>query len=52
VLIRLDSGGDPNPGSNTGKIIYNINGSDRHIMAATGLGINTTRLEKAPGYLL
>jgi hypothetical protein len=24
VLIRLDSGGDPNPGSNSGKIIYNI----------------------------
>ncbi len=41
VLIRLDSGGDPYPGSNSGKIIYNINGSDRHIMTSTGLGINT-----------
>ena len=26
VLIRLDSGGDPTPGTNSGKIIYNING--------------------------
>ena len=42
VLIRLDSGGNPTPGTNTGTIIYNINGSDRHIMTATGLGINTT----------
>ncbi len=42
VIIRLDSGGDPNPGSNSGKIKYNRNGSDRHIMTATGLGINTT----------
>ncbi len=29
-------------GSNSGKITYNINGSDSHIMTATGLGINTT----------
>jgi hypothetical protein len=42
VLIRLDSGGDPSPGSNSRKIMYNINGSDRHIMTSTGLGINTT----------
>jgi hypothetical protein len=42
VLIRLDSGGDPTPGTNSGKITYNINGLDRHIMTATGLCINTT----------
>jgi hypothetical protein len=36
VIIRLDSGGDPFPGSNSGKITYNINGSDKHIMNATG----------------
>ena len=38
VLIRLDSGGDPTPGANSGKIIYNING----LMTSTGLGINIT----------
>ncbi len=44
VLIRLDSGGNPIPGpnSNSGKIIYNINGSDKHIMTSSGLGINIT----------
>jgi hypothetical protein len=42
VLIRLDSGGDPTPGANSGKIIYNINGSDKHIMTSSGLGINIT----------
>jgi hypothetical protein len=42
VLIRHDSGGDPSFGSSSGKIIYNINGSDRHIMTSAGLGINTT----------
>ena len=42
VLIRIDSGGDPTPGTNSGKITYNINGSDKHIMTATGLGINIT----------
>jgi len=42
VLIRLDSGGDPTPSTNSGKITYNINGLDRHIMTATGLSINTT----------
>jgi hypothetical protein len=26
VIIRLDSGGDPYPGSNSGKIRFNING--------------------------
>ncbi len=46
------SGGDPFPGSNSGKITYNINGSDRHIMTSTGLGINTTSPEQVPGYLL
>ncbi len=42
VLIRLDSGGNPIPGpnSNSGKIIYNLNGSDKHIMTSSGLGIN------------
>ncbi len=30
------------PASNSGKITYNINGSDRHEMTSTGLGINTT----------
>jgi hypothetical protein len=40
VLIRLDSRGDPSPGTNSGKIIYSINGLDKHIMTATGLGIN------------
>ncbi len=29
-------------GSNSGKITYNLNGSDRHMMTSTGLGINTT----------
>ncbi len=42
VLIRLDSGGDPSFGVNSGTIIYNINGLDKHIMNAAGLGINTT----------
>ncbi len=42
VIIRLDSGGDPYVGSNSGKIAYNINGSDRHIMTSTGLALNTT----------
>ncbi len=27
VLIRLGSGGNPDPGSNSGNILYNINGS-------------------------
>ena len=35
VLIRLDSGGDPTPGENSGKMIYNINGLDKHIMTST-----------------
>jgi hypothetical protein len=42
VIIRLDSSGDHHPGSNSGKITYNINGSDRHKMTSTGLAINTT----------
>ncbi len=44
VLIRLDSGDNPIPGpnSNSGKIIYNINGSDKHIVTSSGLGINIT----------
>jgi hypothetical protein len=42
VNIRIDSGSDPTPGTNSGKITYNINGSDKHIMTATGLGINIT----------
>jgi hypothetical protein len=41
VLIRLDSGGDPFPGSNSGTITYNINGLDKHKMTATGFSINT-----------
>ncbi len=32
VSIRLDSGCDPFPGSNSGKITYNINGLDKHVM--------------------
>ena len=36
VLISLDSGGDPTPGENSGKMIYNINGLDKHIMTSTG----------------
>ncbi len=39
VIIRLDSGGDPSIDSNAGKITYNINGPDRHIMTSTGLYI-------------
>ncbi len=39
LIIRLDSGGYPYRCSNSGKITYNINGSDRYIMASTGLGI-------------
>jgi hypothetical protein len=42
VIIRLDSGGDPYPGSNSGKMTYNINGSDRYIMTSTRLDTNTT----------
>ncbi len=42
VFIRLDSGGDSYPGSNSGIITYNINGFDEHIITATGLGINIT----------
>ncbi len=42
VLIRLDSSGNPTPGTNSGKIIYNINGLDKHIMTSSGLGINIT----------
>ncbi len=42
VIIRLDSGSNPYPGSNSGKITYNTIGSDRHIMTSTGLCINTT----------
>jgi hypothetical protein len=42
VLIRIDSGGDPLPGTNAGTITYNINGSDRHIMTGSRFGINTT----------
>ncbi len=41
VIIRLDSGGDPYPGYNSGNITY-INGSDRHIMTSTRLCINIT----------
>ena len=41
VLIRIDSGGDPTAGVNTGTIIYNMNGTDRHIITATSFGINT-----------
>jgi hypothetical protein len=40
ILIRVDSGGNPTPRTNTGTITYNINESDRHIMTSTGLGIN------------
>jgi hypothetical protein len=44
VLIRFDSGGSPisGPNSNSGEIIYNIIGSDKHIMTSSGLGINIT----------
>ena len=42
VVIRLDSGGNPTPGTNSGKITYNINGLDKHIMTSSGLGINVT----------
>ena len=41
VLIRIHSGGDPTPGANTGTVLYNINGTDRHIITATSFGINT-----------
>ena len=30
VVIRLDSGGNPTPGTNSGKIIYNMNGIILH----------------------
>ncbi len=42
AIMRLDSGSDPYPGSNSGKKTYNTNGSDRHKMTSTGLCINTT----------
>jgi hypothetical protein len=32
VLIGLDSGGNPTPGTNSGKIVYNINGLDNDII--------------------
>jgi hypothetical protein len=40
VLIRLDSGGDLYPGSNSGRITYNINSFDKHMMSAAGFSIN------------
>ncbi len=40
VIVRLDSDGDSYPCSNSGKITYNINGFDKHMMSATGLSIN------------
>jgi hypothetical protein len=39
--MRMDSGGDPTPGTNVGTITYNINGTDRHIMTGSSFGINT-----------
>ncbi len=42
ILIRLDSGGNPTPGTNSGEKTYNINGFDKHIMTSSGLGINVT----------
>jgi hypothetical protein len=41
VLIRIDSGGDPTVGANQGTILFNINGSDRHLISAATLNINT-----------
>ncbi len=32
----------PTPGTNSGKITYNINGLDKHILPSTDLGINIT----------
>ncbi len=40
IIIRIDSGSDPNPSTNSGEITYNINGLDKHILTASGLGIN------------
>ncbi len=40
IIIRLDRDSDPNPSKISGKITYNINGLDTHIMTAAGLGIN------------
>ena len=42
VSIRLDNGGDPTPGSNSGKITFTINGIDKNTMTSSGLGINVT----------
>jgi hypothetical protein len=39
--MRMDSGGDPTPGANSGTITYNINGSDKHIINGSSFGINT-----------
>jgi hypothetical protein len=44
VLIRIDSGGDPTPGANVGTITFNINGSDKHIITGSGMGIGTTTI--------
>jgi hypothetical protein len=41
VLIRIDSGGDPTVGANQGTILFNINGSDRHLISAATFNINT-----------
>ena len=45
VLIRIDSGGDPTPGTNAGTITYNINGSDKHIMTGSSFGIIQLHLD-------
>jgi hypothetical protein len=44
VIKRLQSSSDPTQRTNSGEIAYNINGLDKHIMTAVGLGINMSLL--------
>ncbi len=44
VSIKIYSAGDPTPGENAGTTLFNINGSDNHIITGSGIGINTTTI--------
>jgi hypothetical protein len=48
VLIKLDSGGDPTPGSNVCKITYSIDGLDRHTYGASTYMLRNTFLASGP----
>jgi hypothetical protein len=41
IIIRLHSGGDPTMGAYVGTMTFNIDGSDRHIINRSSLGIGT-----------